>query len=46
MSKRIPLTRGQFKEAIMEAGPVNETAAPAIVLAIAAGNVPAISIPF
>jgi colicin import membrane protein len=37
---------GVAKEAIMEAGPVNEAAARAIVLAIAAGNVPAVSIEF
>lgn len=34
------------KEAIMEAGPVDEVVAKSIVLAIAAGNVPAISIRF
>lgn len=34
------------KEAIMEAGPVGEAVAKSIVLAIAAGNVPAISIRF
>lgn len=34
------------KEAIMEAGPVDEAAAKAIVLAIAAGSVPAITIRF
>lgn len=37
---------GSAKEAIMEAGPVDEPIAKAIVLAIAAGNVPNISIQF
>lgn len=37
---------GAAKEAIMEAGPVDEATAKAIVLAIAAGNVPNISINF
>lgn len=37
---------GAAKTAIMEAGPVNEAVARAIVLAIAAGSVPAISIRF
>jgi colicin import membrane protein len=37
---------GAAKEAIMEAGPVDEATAKTIVLAIAAGNVPAISIRF
>lgn len=37
---------GAAKEAIMEAGPVDEAIAKAIVLAIAAGSIPAVSIRF